>query len=456
MASKFTSSELAERAICSHAVEAVIWGMPAVNFELLYRALLQAKGDWNQIVYWSQLPNWKNQTLTPNPDTVYFFVFFNTMDAGPVVVEIPPAQRGSITGGIYDAWQSALEEVGLAGVDNGKGGKYLILPPRYKGKVPDGYIPLQSQTYAGFALLRSNLNSDSAADINQAVLYGKRVRLYPLTQAFDLPQTTFVDAINLVFESIIHYDYRFFQSLDHFIQREPWLERDKAMIDQLKSIGIEKGKPFSPDRTTRQILGEAAAEAHARLDLQYKRVLSRPFHPASKWAVPVPLEVIAGLQTRFANPDSYPVEGRAVSYSIAFCNARHVGQFDLMTIADKEGLPLRGARTYCLNVPANVPVGLYWSVTAYDRATHALIRHLPWSSRSSHTQGFRANADGSVEVYFGPEAPHGKEFNWIPTNPSEQFEVLFRFYGLTKAFFDMTWSLPDMEQMEVPKVKSAA
>ena len=279
MASPFSSSELTERTIRSHAVEAVVWGVPAVNFELLYRALRQAKGDWNQVVYWSQLPNWKNQTLTPNPDTVYFFVFFNTMDAGPIVIEIPPAQGGSITGSIDDAWQCALAHVGSVGVDHGKGGKYLILPPHYRGEVPCGYIPLQSQTYAGFALLCSNLNSDSAPDINQAVLYGKRIKLYPLTQALDPTPTTFVDAINIVFESIIHYDYRFFESLDHFIQREPWLERDKAMIDQLKSIGIEKGKRFSPDRTTRQIVAEAAAEAHARLDLQYKRVLSRPFHP---------------------------------------------------------------------------------------------------------------------------------------------------------------------------------
>ena len=91
----------------------------------------------NQIVYWSDLPSWKNQTLTPNPDAVYLMPFFNTR-AGPMVLEIPPASdEGSIAGAIDNVWQVPLEDVGPAGVDKGKGGKFLILPPGYnKDKVP--------------------------------------------------------------------------------------------------------------------------------------------------------------------------------------------------------------------------------------------------------------------------------------------------------------------------------
>ena len=85
---------------------------------------------------WSRLPSRKNQTLTPNPDAVYLMPFFNTR-AGPMVLEIPPASdEGSITGDIDDVWQLPLEEVGPEGVDKGKGGKLLILPPGYKDKRP--------------------------------------------------------------------------------------------------------------------------------------------------------------------------------------------------------------------------------------------------------------------------------------------------------------------------------
>src|SRR5580693_7203226 len=154
----FSSDDLARRTIERRAVEAVIWGTPAVNFDVMYQAMVRdaksGEGS-NKIVYWSRLFDWKNQTLTPNPDSIYFMAFFNTKDVGPVVLEIPAADGGSITGSIDDCWQTAIEDVGPAGVDKGKGGKYLILPPGYQDKIPAGYIALQSYTYEGFALLRS-------------------------------------------------------------------------------------------------------------------------------------------------------------------------------------------------------------------------------------------------------------------------------------------------------------
>jgi hypothetical protein len=102
--------------------------MPIVNFDLKYQAALKLKAAFNQVVYWSRLPDWRNQTLTPNPDAIYLMPFYNTKDVGPIVVEIPPADEGTIVGSLMDCWQSALEDVGPAGVDKGKGGKYLILP----------------------------------------------------------------------------------------------------------------------------------------------------------------------------------------------------------------------------------------------------------------------------------------------------------------------------------------
>jgi len=127
----------------------------------------------------------------------------------------------------HNGWQNTLEDVGPAGVDKGKGGKYLILPPDYKENVPDGHIPLQSDTYQGYAILRSNLKGGSDADIAAAVAYGKRVKLYPLAEAGREggPQTRFVDAFGIMFDATIPYDLRYFESLDRFVQAEPWLTR---------------------------------------------------------------------------------------------------------------------------------------------------------------------------------------------------------------------------------------
>jgi hypothetical protein len=451
----FSADELARRTIERRAVQAVIWGMPAVNYDLMRQAAIhEAKGAENEIVYWSQLPSWKNQTLTPNPDAVYLMPFFNTR-AGPMVLEIPPASdEGSITGAIDNVWQVPLEDVGPAGVDKGKGGKFLILPPGYnKDKAPKGYIALPSETYGGFALLRSSLRGGTDADVAKAVAFGKRVKLYPLTQATNAPPAAFVDAANVVFDGTIPYDLSFFQSLDHIVQTEPWLERDRAMIDQLRSLGIEKGKPFSPDSKVKELLESGAREANAWLDARLESLLSPPYFQGTHWALPasseVVEEVVDGVSTDFAKPDSYPVDGRGITSSIAFIGIKRLeaGQLYLMTLKDKDGNALDKASSYRLAVPAKAPVTQYWSATAYDKATHAFIRGMERFSRSSQDPDLQVNCDGSVDLYFGPRNHDGEETNWIPTSGEGQFEVLFRFYGPEQPLLEKTWKLPDIEKV---------
>jgi hypothetical protein len=233
------------------------------------------------------------------------------------------------------------------------------------------------------------------------------------------------------------------------VQGEPWLTRDKAMIDPLRTIGIEKGKPFSPDAKTRAILEDAAKEAHAWLEMKYETMFAPPYYEGTGWALPMSPALIEGLQTQFSNPDSYPTDDRGVVYTMAFFSPKHsgTGSFYLMTIKDKSGKPFDGGSTYRLHVPPHVPAKQFWSATAYDRETHGLIRNLPWSSRSSLTPGLAMNPDGSADIYFGIRAPQGKESNWVPTSAGGQFEVLFRFYGPEKALFDKTWTMADIEEV---------
>jgi hypothetical protein len=448
-AQSVTAQDLAHRTIERRAVEAVIWGMPAVNLDLMLQAMIDsANGKPNQVVYWSRLPDWKNQTLTPNPDVIYLMPFFNTKDVGPMVLEIPPADDGVINGTVMDAWQVPLEDVGPAGVDKGKGGKYLILPPNHSAAVPDGYIALPSPNYQGYALLRSILDSGSDADVAKAVAYAKRIKIYPLSQAANPPPTVFVDAIDVVYDSTIPYDLRFFQSLDRVVQMEPWLARDKLMIDMVKSIGIEKGKPFNPDAQTQEILNSVAREARALLEVKYEGMF-KPYFDISRWALPAMPDYLKASSDGFSDPNAYPVDSRGLAFTFAFFTPKHLGQGQsyLMTLKDKDGQNFDGSKSYRLTVPANAPVSQYWSATVYDRATHGLIRDMPRSGRGSQSPGLQKNADGSVEIYFGPKAPSGRDANWVPTSPSGQFEVLFRFYGPEKPLFDKTWKLPDVERI---------
>jgi hypothetical protein len=257
-----------------------------------------------------------------------------------------------------------------------------------------------------------------------------------------------VDAVDVVLDGVIPYDVRFFQSLDRVIQAEPWIERDRVMIDLLKTVGIAKGQPFKPDAKTIQILETAAREALARFEVLYE-TLYEPFNAGTRWFLPADKALLAGAANGFTDTDSYPLDARGTVYYCAFSGLKHMGagQYYLFVARDRAGKILDGSATWRLTVPPNPPVRQYWSITLYDFATHALIRDMPWPSRSSMSQGLQSNFDGSIDIFFGPKAPEGREANWIPTKPGGRFEALFRFYGPDKALFDKTWVLPDIEKV---------
>jgi hypothetical protein len=446
------AENLVHRIIASRAAEAVIWGMPAVNTELMRQEMLNAGGKDNQIVYWGRPLDWHNQTLTPNPDTLYFMGFFDTQAAGPMVIEVPPAgDDGALNGNFVTLWQVPLEDAGLLGVDKGAGVKFVILPPGHSGKLPDGYQPLQMDTLSGYFLVRSNLKSHGDADVQKSIAYGKRVKFYPLSQIDDPPETVFLDVKDASFDSTIKYDLSFFKLLDQIVQREPWIDRDRAMIDQLRTIGIEKGKPFNPNDAAKKVLQQGMAEAKAWLAAKYDLGFP-PFFDGTHWMMPSLPEAVKAQSENYADLNAYAVDARGLTYSYAYIGIKRlgVGQFYLINIKDKAGKSYDGGRNYQLHVPPNVPVEQYWSVTAYDRETHALIKGVDHASRASNSPEVMKNGDGSVDIFFGPKAPSGKEANWVPTNPSRRFELMFRLYAPTKALFDKLWTLPDIEEVNGP------
>ena len=348
-----------------------------------------------------------------------------------------------------DCWQAAIEDVGPAGVDKGQGARYLILPPGYASTIPDGYVAMPSENYKGYALLRSIPRAADVLSIEKAITYAKRIRLYPLSEAMNPPNTVYVDALGKLFDSTIPYDLRFFASLDRMIQYEPWIARDKVMIDILKTIGIEKGKPFAPNLLTQKILYEAVRDAREWIHARYDTLFTPPYFEATHWALPVSRDLADAVSAHFADPDNYPLDGRGLAFSYAFFTAKHFGQRQLylMTIKDKNGQPFRSEKTYRLKVAANLPAAQYWSITVYDSATHAFIRNANRMNRSSHSANMQVNSDGSVDIYFGPKAPPGKESNWIPTPSDCGFEVLFRLYGAMGELFEKKWRMDDVEEI---------
>jgi hypothetical protein len=135
---------------------------------------------------------------------------------------------------------------------------------------------------------------------------------------------------------------------------------------------------------------------------------------------------------------------------VAFALPKKLGAatFYLLGANDSAGQPLQGDRMYRLHVPANVPAKQYWAATVYDLDTACLIRGLSRPGLDSYDQSMKRNADGSVDLYFGPKAPPGQEANWVPTVPGKPWFSLFRFYGPEKPVFEKSWTLSDFEPMK--------
>jgi hypothetical protein len=444
-AQDFSANDLGHPTIERRAVEAVIWGMPLVSVDAMREAAFRDAGaKYNDIIYWSKPIDWKFQFTTPNASTYYVYFNFNLKD-GPVVLDIPPAVGAGLFGSLVDAWEVPVADVGPAGEDQGKGGKYVLLPSDYKDDVPAGYIPVRWNTINGYALLRAIPVTASEADVAKAIALVKQLRLYPLVQAADPPPQRYIDMVGKLLDGVVAFDDTFFVRLSRMVNEEAVQTRDLVAMRQLMSLGIEKGKEFRPDATTKTILRQAANEAHQSFMVRARG--GEPWWPNSQWKLVENVGAKTGFT--FQTDDALYVDERGLIFFLAFAVPKKLGAatFYLIGANDGAGQPLQGEQTYRLHVPADVPAKQYWAVTMYDLDTACLIRDLPRPGLDSYNQTMRRNSDGTVDIFFGPKAPTGQEANWIPTVSGKPWFSFFRFYGPEKPLFEKIWRLTDYERM---------
>jgi hypothetical protein len=249
------SKELTRRAIERRAVEAAIWGMPIVSFDAMRQAFFRdAKATYGDVIFWSRPGSWKLQCLTPNTSLRYIFSFINTSQAGPVVVELPETAEAALNGTILDAWQLPLMDVGIAGEDQGKGGKYLLLPPDHQGDVPAGYIAAPLKTYNGLVGLRVIVKSEDEASVRGALTYLRRIRGYPLSKSTAPPQSTFIDMADTLWDALAQFDDSIYVSMARMVSEEPIQARDAEMVGMLSMLGIDKGRELSSSLTNQPAL----------------------------------------------------------------------------------------------------------------------------------------------------------------------------------------------------------
>ncbi len=462
-----TAQTLRDELLFQRATQTYLWALPLINTIGMKFGSEKAFGaGYNVLPIWKKRLDAKTLVTTPNSDVLYAMSYVDLGKDGPLVMHAPPMLQGIL----LDFWQRPipvdggkfLGDVGLAGPDGGKGGKFLLLPPGYKGEVPEGYYVYRSATNNAFIFLRRFY--EDPKNLTPAVAHLEQTKIYPLNGEAGAKPMKFPDASAVSANMLPVSDGRAFDQLKQLVDSEGSTLASVDGLGMLASVGIVKGQPFAPDAKTRTILDRAARTAYkmSRV-IGFEDVLSGG-----------PLRIYA--DRRWLNPmDNATPPNPATATDLAFVNT--AGKFlaldariwfftnyysvspgmlskipgkgaaYMIAFTDGKGTPLSGGRSYSLKLPANIPAANFWSVTLYEAENASgLANGQPFPSLGSRDKPTQ-NADGSTDLYLGPRAPEGKAGNWLATVPGKGYFAIMRLYGPTEAAINKTWKPGDIEKV---------
>jgi hypothetical protein len=430
-------------------VEVFLNGVPMASIHALVEGF-QSIGvtEANHMIVTDKLMDSNPLFLTANTDTVYAFSYFDLEKTGPLVIEVPP---GTGPGTVNDAYFRFVVDMGAPGPDKGKGGKYLILPPGYESEEPEGYFVAKSPSYINVFVLRGFL-VDGKPDA-AAKMFSEQVRVYPLSEKDNPPEMVITSGSGISYNTIHANDFTFYEEIGDVLQKEPIDFIDPELRGLFASIGLQKGKEFNPDAKLKNILIDAIAVANAtaRSIVFHTPQKEAYLYENSYWKV----GFIGGNHEWLKDNGAGGryLDARTLFFYAATVNTPAMvlkmvgaGSQYAITTQDSDGNVFDGAKTYKLNIPANVPAKDFWSVVIYDPQTRSELQTSnPFPSKNSETGDMVANADGSIDIYFGPEAPKGKENNWIETVPKKSWFPILRLYGPLEPWFDKAWKPGEVE-----------
>jgi hypothetical protein len=431
-----------------NGVNAFLNAMPGASVEALRVGFASQGADNNQtVLIMEKLMDSKSLFLTANTDSIYNLMWVDTK-AGPVVLETPP----NVLGVIDDHWFQYVTDFGRVGPDKNKGGKFLLLPPGYKGDVPAGYFVLRSLTYGNVVFWRGFLENGSTRTAVDNTT--KFMKAYRLSEAKNPPKMKFVNVSGKAFNTIGANTFKFYEDVNAIVQYEPNDAYSPEILGTLAAIGIEKGKPFAPDERMKKVLTEAAAvgNATARTIAFRSRQPGAAYFPNSAW-----FQCFVGGSYEFLSQPGVRDSEARVHFMYAYTGITPamalkivgLGSQYLEAITDSKGKPLDGSKTYKIHLPPNIPAKDFWSFVLYDNQSRSMLQtDQQFPAIGSENKDLVINPDKSVDVWFGPAAPKGHESNWVQTIPGKGWNVLIRLYGPGKAWFDKTWKPGEFELVD--------
>jgi hypothetical protein len=424
------------------ATQAYIWALPIVStaeWQAVHEEQFDAQ-DGDIVVY--KTTEEKFGILTANATTPYVIAFNDLGRTGPLVIDVPAGPTGGL---VDDFWQRPVIDLGLAGPDKGKGGKYLILGP---GQAKPNGVEVDYVYESGTMNILYGIRILTPDPVESKRLLDQ-FKAYPASNPDKLQKYATVD------EEWFQYQPRglkYWERLHAILQREPVAERDRFMVTSLKFLGIEKGKPFKPDSRQKEILEEAVlvGEAMAQANSFESRFPGVRYRDDASWEYVIFLDPDqrVGEFEQMDERAAYTYEAMTTSAGMT-TKTPGVGSAYLGGYRDSDGDWLDGSKNYKLTIPPNAPMKQFWSITVYSQATRCLINNGTGRADRSSRHDLVKNADGSIDLYFGSgDAPKGMENNFVKTIAGEGFFVYFRLYAPLEPYFEKSWQLPDIEKVK--------
>ena len=461
-----TAQTLRDELLFHRATQTYLWALPLINTLGMQSGSEKFFGaGYNLLPVWKKRLDAKTLVTTPNSDVIYAMSYVDLGKDGPLVFDAPPMLQGIL----MDFWQRPIPfdggkfagDVGFFGPDQGTGGKFLLLPPGYEGEVPEGYFVGRSGTNNVFVFLRA-FYAD-ANNLNPPVELIEQTKIYPLNG--DARSMQFPDASGVPANMLPASDFSAFEQLKKLVDSEGPHLADADWMGMLAGLGIIKGEPFQPDEHMRGILDRAAKSAYkmSRVIAFDEVVSNRSFrkYPDRRWLNPMaeataenPSGKLDLSWRRVDRGGALDVDCRpwffSNYYSVSpgmLSQIPGIGAFYIIAFTDSDGQPLSGGTNYQLNLPKDVPAANFWSVTLYEAENASgLDNGQPFPSLGSRDLPVQ-NADGSTDLYLGPEAPEGQEQNWLATVPGKAYFVILRLYGPTEPALMKTWQPGDITKV---------
>jgi hypothetical protein len=461
---------LLEELIVQRAVQSYLWALPAMNVVAMKEGAERVFGPgYNVMPIWRRRLDAKTKITTPNSDVIYAMAFLDLDRDGPMVIEVPPGLQGILD----DFWQRPLTgpltdnplglptpdgrrwfgDVGLVGPDEGRGGRFVVLPPDFQETEPDDGFVFRSRTYGVFIFWRAFFRDP--ADLAEPVAAMEQTRIYPLRREGQAAAMQFPEGSGVAADLLFPRDSTYFDMLARFIQHEYVDPTEMDMRGMLASLGIVKGRPFTPDPGTRALLDRAALTAFKMSKAMVSHG-TRELPGGVLWEDRQYINAFMGGDPFFRGESYLDLDNRIAyftnAYSLSPAMAMSIvgkGAKYPVGLRDADGDLLSGSHSYRLRLPPDIPAKLFWSVTVYD-AEHGsgLDNGQPLPSLNSMDAPER-EADGSTDVHLGPERPEGAR-NWLRTVPGRGFFVIIRLYGPDKAYFDGDWKPDDIVRIAAP------